>query len=219
MEKIKNQNGQAANNMLQGDNASNQYQPLEQQPEYIQGIKPQQGRQQDNGKISAFTKRIKRGAWVLMAAGIVSMIVYSTMQTSTSVDTSEEAAQALETHMSTSLAIGTKLASEDKYLGGEDVTITHDSSDDTTTIWIWDYASEDGDYVQVLADGVSLGDAFMIKNKPVSFKVPTVAEVQILGTRDGGGGITYAVHYGMNETTYFNGMDEGNGNTYTLIRE
>lgn len=41
----------------------------------------------------------------------------------------------------------------------------------------------------------------------MSFEISTVAEVQILGTRDGGGGITYVVHYGMYEITYFNGMD------------
>lgn len=52
----------------------------------------------------------------------------------------------------------------------------------------------------------------------MSFEISTVAEVQILGTRDGGG-ITYAVHYGMYETTYFNDMDEGNGNAYTLLRK
>lgn len=219
MEEIKNQDRQIANNMPQGDNASKQYQPLQHQPEYIQDIQPQQRRVQDNGEFSDFTKRIKRGAWFLMAAGIAAMIAYSSMQTSTSVDTSDEAVQALESHVSTSLAIGTKLASKDEYLGGGDVAITHGSKDENTTIWIWDYASEDGDYVQVLVDGVAISDAFMIKNKPVSFEIPTVAEVQVIGTRDGGGGITYAVHYGMNETTYFNGMDEGNGNTYTLIRE
>lgn len=156
---------------------------------------------------------------MLMGAGIVAMIIYASGSTSKSVDTSEEAAKALETHMSSTLAVGTKLASKDEYLGGQDVTITHDSKSDETTIWIWDYAAEDGDYVQVFVDGSALGDPFMIKNKPVSFSIPTVAEVKVIGTRDGGGGITYAVHYGMNETTYFNGMDQGEGNTYTLVRE
>jgi hypothetical protein len=59
----------------------------------------------------------------------------------------------------------------------------------------------------------------MIKNKPVKFTVPTVGKIEIVGTRDGGGGITYAVYYGMNHTTYFNGVDEGGNNIYTLVRE
>ena len=62
-------------------------------------------------------------------------------------------------------------------------------------------------------------DPFMIKNKPVVYTVPTTGEIQVLGTRDGGGGITYAVHYEVNGTTYFNGTDVGDGNLYTLIRE
>ncbi len=68
-------------------------------------------------------------------------------------------------------------------------------------------------------DGTALGDPFMIKNKPVSFKVPTVGEVKVVGTRDGGGGITYGVYYEVNQTTYFNGMNQGGDNVYTLQRE
>jgi hypothetical protein len=121
--------------------------------------------------------------------------------------------------MSTTLAAGTKLlSSDDNYVGG-DLTITHDSSDEETELYVWDYAAEDGDYVQVIVDGTPLGDPFMIKNKPVTFTVPTVGEIEIVGTRDGGGGITYAVYYGMNHTTYFNGVDEGGNNIYTLVRE
>ena len=73
--------------------------------------------------------------------------------------------------------------------------------------------------MQVLVDGVAICEPFMIKNKPVVFTVPATGEIQVLGIRDGGGGITYAVHYDVNGTTYFNGTDVGNGNRYTLIRE
>lgn len=68
-------------------------------------------------------------------------------------------------------------------------------------------------------DGTPLGDPFMIKNKPVSFAVPSTGEIQVLGTRDGGGGITYGVYYELNQTAYFNGMNEGGDNLYTLVRE
>jgi hypothetical protein len=195
---------------------SNQYKSLEDEHEYI----PDVAQGKVNGKNdSTFTKRIKKGAWSLLAVGIASMVVYSICVTSKSVDTSEEAAAALESHMSTTLAAGTKLlSSDDNYVGG-DLTITHDSSDEETELYVWDYAAEDGDYVQVIVDGTPLGDPFMIKNKPVTFTVPTVGEIEIVGTRDGGGGITYAVYYGMNHTTYFNGVDEGGNNIYTLVRE
>lgn len=121
--------------------------------------------------------------------------------------------------MSTQLPIGVRILTDDQNLAGQDLTITHSSSKEENKIHIWDYAAEDGDYVQILVDGVAICDPFMIKNKPVEFTVPTTGEVQILGTRDGGGGITYAVHYDVNGTTYFNGTDVGSGNLYTLIRE
>jgi hypothetical protein len=196
--------------------SSNQYKPLEYEHEYIPGI----DQEKVNGKSdSAFTKRIKKGAWSLLAVGIAAMVVYSICVTSKSVDTSEEAVAALESHMSTTLVAGTKLlSSDDNYVGG-DLTITHDSSDEETELYVWDYAAEDGDYVQVIVDGTPLGNPFMIKNKPVKFTVPTVGKIEIVGTRDGGGGITYAVYYGMNHTTYFNGVEEGGSNIYTLVRE
>lgn len=154
-----------------------------------------------------------------MMAGIAAMVVYGMSGTSKSVDTSAEAKEAVKTHMSTTLSAGTRiLSSDDHYIGG-DLTITHNSDSDDTTIWVWDYAAEDGDYVQILVNGTPLGDPFMIKNKPVSFSVPSVGEVQVIGTRDGGGGITYGVYYELNQTTYFNGMNQGGKNLYTLVRE
>lgn len=204
-------------NVPQGD-ASNQYVPLEDQREYIPNIN-QQGGGNVKKEQSAFTKRIKKSAWLVFAVGVISMIIYSMGATSSSVDTSDEAANALKSHVSTSLAAGTKLLdSDDNYIGG-DMTITHDSDDEETTLYVWDYAAEDGDYVQVVVNGTPLGDPFMITNTPVTFTVPTVGEVEVIGTRDGGGGITYAVYYEMNHTTYFNGVDENGSNIYTLIRE
>lgn len=135
--------------------ASNQYIPLEDEREYIPGLTPQ--RVNNGGKEqSAFTKRIKKSAWIVFAVGIISMIIYSMGSTSKSVDTSEEVASALETHISTSLAAGTiLLESDENYVGG-DMTITHESTDDETTLYVWDYAAEDGDYVQILVNGMPL---------------------------------------------------------------
>lgn len=197
-------NRQDVRNAPQGT-ASNQYTPLE----------------GENGKkeLSAFTKRIKKSAWIVFAVGIVSMLICSMGATGKLVDTSEDAVSALETHMSTSLAAGAKLLTKDENYVGGDMTITHHFDDSETTLYVWDYAAEDGDYVQVIVNGSPLCDPFMITNTPVTFTVPTVGEVEILGIRDGGGGITYAVYYDMNHTTYFNGMNENGSNLYTLIRE
>ena len=105
------------------------------------------------------------------------------------VNDSEDTAKALKDRISTSLVAGTRvLDKDDNYVGG-DLTITHKSDKAETTLYIWDYAAEDGDYVQVKVNGTALGDPFMIKNKPVTFTVPTVGTIEVIGTRDGGGGI------------------------------
>lgn len=194
-----------------------QNQLYEDERTYISNIP--QSTEQRQSKNSSFTARIKRGAGILLFASLLSVVAMEMTHTSKSVDTSAMAKEAIETHISTTLAIGTRiLSNDDNYIGG-DLTITHHSDEDETTIWVWDYAAEDGDYVQIIVDGTPLGEPFMIKNKPVSFKVPTVAEVQVLGTRDGGGGITYGVYYELNQTTYFNGVNQGGNNLYTLIKE
>ena len=138
---------------------------------------------------------------------------------SASVNTSEKAVQAVESGISTQLPIGVRVLTDDENLAGQDFMITHSSPSNGGKVHIWDYAAEDGDYVQILVDGIAIGDPFMIKNKPIVYTVPTTGEIQVLGTRDGGGGITYAVHFEVNGTTYFNGTDVGDENLYTLIKE
>lgn len=201
----------------QGINA-NQYKPLQGEQQYIQSI-PQNKKEAKVSRLSDFMKRIKKEAGIFMLVAVLGLVFYDMTNSSATVDKSPEAVEAIETHMSTTLGAGTRLMSEDeRYIGG-DLTVIHSSSDDETTIYVWDYAAEDGDYVQIIVDGVPMGEPFMIRNKPVSFTVPTVGEMQIKGTRDGGGGITYGVYYEVNHTTYFNGMDVGGDNLYTLIRE
>ena len=161
-------------------------------------------------------KRLKAAGLVFIALFIVSTFF---VPSSAGVTSSAEAALALESGISTELPLGTRLLLDDQNLGGQDLTITHSSAAEETKIHIWDYAAEDGDYVQVLVNGIPLGDPFMIHNKPVELTVPTTGEITVVGTHDGGGGITYAVHYDINGTTYYNGTDVGEGNVYTLIRE
>lgn len=161
-------------------------------------------------------KRLKFTGLVLAGLFVVAMFF---LPTSSRLNTSDEAKRALESGMSTQLPIGVRILADDQDFVGQDLTITHSSQKEENKIHIWDYAAEDGDYVQILVDGVAIGDPFMIKHRPAEFSVPTTGEVQILGTRDGGGGITYAIHYDVNGTTYFNGTDVGSGNLYTLIRE
>ena len=163
-----------------------------------------------------FDKLIKTTGIVLLVASIFTFAWG--INSSPTVDRSDAAQQAIAEQVSTSLSVGTILMSSDENIGAKDYTIIHDSNQDESKIWVWDYAAEDGDYVQILVDGNPIGDAFMIKNKPQEFKVPATGTVQVKGIRDGGGGITYAVRYELNNTNYFNSAPEGEFNTYTLVR-
>lgn len=160
-------------------------------------------------------KPLKVFGGICVALFVVSMIFGSTP----SVNTSDAAKNALADKVSTSLPAGTILLAKDENIGQQDYRIAHKYDKSDTKIWVWDYAAEDGDYVQVLVNGAPVADAFMIKHKPVEITVPAVGEVQIKGIRDGGGGITYAVRYDLNSTNYFNSAPEGEFNTYTLIKE
>ena len=141
------------------------------------------------------------------------------IDSSSSVDTSEAAQNALKNKVSTGVSAGIVLLKDDENIGAQDYTITHQSKAEETKIWIWDYAAEDGDYVQVIVNGTPTSEPFMIMHKPKEIIVPTVGTVQIKGIRDGGGGITYAVRYDANGTSYFNSAPEGEFNPYELVRE
>lgn len=159
-------------------------------------------------------KGMKRLGYMALAVGIIAMFLTDTA----TVDTSESARNALENQVSTAISAGVVLLEDDENLGAQDYTITHASDVDETKIWVWDYAAEDGDYVQVLVDGTPVSESFMIQHKPKELTVPSTGSVQIKGIRDGGGGITYAVRYDINGTSYFNTAPEGEFNTYELVR-
>ncbi|MCL2154091.1 MAG: hypothetical protein FWH53_00345 [Leptospirales bacterium] len=173
-----------------------------------------------NNSTGKNVKRIHNNLFIIFG-GICAAIFIAgfLLSSSSSVDTSNAAKKALVDRVSTSLSVGTILLSGDESAASRNYTIAHNHSQKDTKIWIWDYAAEDGDYVQVFVNGTPLGDAFMIKHKPVEITVPAIAKIQVKGVRDGGGGITYAAHYELNKTTYFNNAPEGGFNTYTLIRK
>lgn len=134
----------------------------------------------------------------------------------TRADNSSTAKEALESKVSKSILPGAVLSVKNEDLSPNDYTIENKSNEKDTKLWIWDYADEDGDYVQVLIDGSPVGDVFMVKHKPKEFTVPASGKVEVKGVKDGAGGITYAVRYELNGTSYFNEAPEGETNTYTI---
>lgn len=148
----------------------------------------------------------------------ISILIFAISSFSTK-DTSQAAKDAMKSGVSTTITQGTIIDLDVYEAGIKDYTITHNSNTKESKIWVWDYADVDGDYVQVLVDGIPVSEVFMVKNKPKEFIVPVEAEVQVKGVKDGIGGISYAVRYEINGTSYFNQTPEGQANTYTLAKE
>ena len=65
---------------------------------------------------------------------------------------------------------GTLLLSNDATGAAKDYTITVPANFSTINLQIWDYAAEDGDYVQILHDGIAVTDIFMIKNQSIGIE-------------------------------------------------
>lgn len=123
-------------------------------------------------------------------------------------------------HLSKEIAPGAVLHENDGVLNGRDFIVPHTSTAKETQISIWDYAAQDGDYVQILVDETPITEPFMVTSQLKHFRVPTTGNIQVKGIRDGdGGGITYAIYVELNETSYFNNASENGLNTYTLLLE
>ncbi|TGK12374.1 hypothetical protein EHO60_08985 [Leptospira fletcheri] len=90
------------------------------------------------------------------------------------------------------------------------------SSDRKYEMLIWDYANEDGDVVEVLVNGKSLGPPFMIKHKPNVFYIEVPSTIQVKGVKDGVGGISYAAYFSGGNLTYFNLAPVGGLNNFIM---
>ncbi|OWV05567.1 hypothetical protein SAMN05720766_13026 [Fibrobacter sp. UWH9] len=177
----------------------------------------------ENSSPETVVRRKKRLVlWSAVLAGLlaISFAVRGVSPMDTPISTSVGAQEILKQQWSDKLELGARLVKNDDQITVRqaDMVITHDKTEKSTKVHIWDYAAEDGDYVQLKVDGVAITEPFMIHHKQVSFDVPAESKVEVVGIRDGGGGITYAIRYDVNGTVYLNGMGIGGSNTYTLTR-
>lgn len=185
------------------DTKNNQYTPLENEEQ-----------RRSKGKYP-LTKRMKSGIWLILIVVIISYNL-SGINDDTEINNSKEIKQAVKTHTSTTLTAGTKIMSADKKFAGKDYTVNFASSGGEVKMYVWDYAIEDGDYVEILVDGEPICKPFMLRNEAREFSVPSVCKVQIKGIKDGGKGITYGVYFDVNRKSYFNCTVVGGSNVYTL---
>lgn len=176
-------------------------------------------------KVKPKAKRLGLWSAILAAMFVASIAVTNVSNNSlfheNPISTSEGAQEILKQRWSDKLELGARLIKNDDQVTLEpvDMTFTHDKADETTKMWVWDFAAEDGDYVHILVDGKPISEPFMIKNKPVSFDVSKNSVISVIGVRDGGGGITYAIHVEAIGQTYLNAAGINQANTYTMHYE
>ncbi|AZK45659.1 hypothetical protein [Paenibacillus lentus] len=115
---------------------------------------------------------------------------------------------------------GVQLAAVDDSAGLEarDFEIEMKKNTTTSRMLIWDFAAEDGDVVTVKVDGNILQTNINIMHSPVAIDIPIPSVVEIIGVKDGGGGITYGVKFpgAVHNSAYFNAAPVGSSNVYTI---
>ncbi|PZD97507.1 hypothetical protein DNH61_01120 [Paenibacillus sambharensis] len=118
------------------------------------------------------------------------------------------------------ISAGAVLASTDEGTGltPRDYTIAMNDESGAGRMLIWDFAAEDGDVVTVKADGVIIAENLTLLNNPFAISVPVPSVVEIIGVKDGGGGITYGVKFpgAISNNAYFNAAPVGSSNKYTI---
>lgn len=216
LDKMRNKNQSNDENYINdeayGDYDSNKSEENENQS----SIKFENFSSEDNNEVKKNFSSTKIFIGFTVIAFLISFNMFGSTQPA---EMTNETLNAIETRVSNELPPGTILFSQDEVTEKKDYTIEHSSNENETNIYVWDYAAEDGDYVQILVNGVEYTDAFMILNESKVFTVPSTGDIQIKGIKDGGGGITYAVYYDLNSTIYFNSAPEGEFNTYTLLKK
>lgn len=120
--------------------------------------------------------------------------------------------------VATGISPGTRMVSADPKMQATDRTVTiAEEGGGPLELSIWDFADEDGDYVQVFVDGKPQTDPFAVTQRAVKVKVPSSGLIQVKGIRDGNNdGISYAVFFNKTGETHFNIAPQGGMNTYTI---
>ena len=99
----------------------------------------------------------------------------------------------------------------------KDYVVETDKNLSEITVYFWDYAAEDGDYVQILQNGQPITEPFLIENTPKQIRIPNYGSIQVKGIKDGFPpfGVSYALKF-ESGAGYVNLVPEGEVNTYTI---
>jgi hypothetical protein len=130
------------------------------------------------------------------------------------------AEEVVANRVSTSTVAGANLFIDETNMKIEarDFEVTNAGSDGgVARMLIWDFNKVDLDEVAIFVDGAPVKEKLILSNNAAVISIPIPSEVTISGVKDIGGGISYAVKFPNNETTYFNVVSVEHSNTYTVL--
>ncbi|WP_019241855.1 MULTISPECIES: hypothetical protein [Bacillus] len=130
------------------------------------------------------------------------------------------AEEVVANRVSTSTSAGEQVILDESYenIEARDFEVSNAGPDGgEARMLIWDFNAEDLDEVSVLVDGVPVKEKIILTNNATAISIPVPSTITITGVHDNGGGISYAVKFPNNKTTYFNIVGVGQSNTYTVL--
>jgi len=130
------------------------------------------------------------------------------------------AEEVVANRISTATEAGENLFTEETNANIEarDFEVTNAGSDGgEARMLIWDFNLVDFDEVAVLVDGVPVKEKLILSENAAAISIPVPSTVTVRGIKDVGGGISYAVKFPNNKSTYFNVVTVGQSNTYTVL--
>mgnify|MGYP003462483753 FL=1 len=173
---------------------------------------------QQEAELVPHQSQIKKSILNVSVVCCVIAILTSFLVTSFLDDGSAE--EVVANRISTSTSAGESLFMNETYANIEarDFEVSNAGPDGgNTRMLIWDFNLEDFDEVAILVDGIPVKEKLIISSNAASISIPVPSTITISGVKDNGGGISYAVKFPNNKTTYFNTVTVGQLNNYTVL--
>ena len=164
------------------------------------------------------SSRMRKSIWMTSLILIGIAIVGSFFTTSFSDEGTAE--EVVANRISTSTVAGENLFTDETNANIEarDFEVTNAGSDGgEARMLIWDFNKVDLDEVAIFVNGTPVKEKLILSDNAAAISIPVPSQVTIRGVKDIGGGISYAVKFPNNETTYFNVVSVGQSNTYTVL--
>lgn len=112
---------------------------------------------------------------------------------------------------------GELFSKQDEEVRSQDYVINIPSGQTSIEAQIWDYAAEDGDSVVILKGDEEFGTTLELTNEPINITLETDANLRIVGARDNGDSINYAIYFPILDRFVLNTVYVDSINHYQLL--